>query len=314
MLFNAGKYNYELVKDWAKVPPGWSFLDVCGLSIDTQDRVYVLSRSDRPVSVFDRDGNLLTSWGQGFFKHAHGSCGSPSGNVFCTDDMRHVVAEFTPEGKLQRVLGNLDQPSDTGYSVKPGGTPASIDTIKRGGPPFNRPTGVTVAPWGEIYVSDGYGNCRVHRFAADGILLQSWGEPGEGQGQFRLPHCVRIDSQDRVWVSDRENGRFQIFDRYGNFLEQWTGFSRPTDLFFDKEGTIYISELNQRVSLMNMKGDFLGRWGTPGEDKKTAFFVSPHTIAVDSHGDIYVGEVSMTTSQINQGAMTVKKLARKSKV
>ena len=109
MLLNAGKYIYELVKDWAKVPPGWSFLDVCGLSIDTQDRVYVLSRSDRPVTVFDRDGNLLTSWGQGFFKHAHGSCGSPSGNVFCTDDMRHVVAEFTPEGKLLRVLGNLGQ-------------------------------------------------------------------------------------------------------------------------------------------------------------------------------------------------------------
>jgi hypothetical protein len=314
MLFEAGKYAYELVEGWAKVPRGWSFVDVCGLSIDTQDRVYVLSRSDRPVTVFDREGNLLTTWGQSFFKHAHGSCGSPSGNVFCTDDMRHVVAEFTPEGKLLRVLGNPDKPSDTGYSVQPDGTPASIGTIKRGGPPFNRPTGVTIAPWGEIYVSDGYGNCRVHRFAADGTLLQSWGEPGEGPGQFRLPHCVRIDDRERVWVSDRENHRFQIFNRYGKFLEQRTGFSRPTDLFFDREGTIYISELNQRVSLMNMKGDFLARWGTPGEDKKTAFFISPHTIAVDSRGDIYIGEVSMTTSKIDQGAMTVKKLARKLKV
>lgn len=313
MILEAGEYSYELVEGWAKVPRGWSFMDVCGLSIDKEDHVYVLSRSDRPVSIFDRGGNLLSYWGQDFFKHAHGSCGSPSGNVFCTDDVRHVVAEFTPGGKLLRVLGNLDQPSDTGYSVQPGGTPASIDTIVRGGPPFNRPTGVTVAPWGEIYVSDGYGNCRVHRFAADGTLLQSWGEPGKSPGQFRLPHCVEIDNLDRVWVSDRENGRFQIFDRYGNFLEQWSGFSRPTDLWFDQEGTIYISELNQRVTLMNMKGDLLARWGTPGEDKKTAFFVSPHTIAVDSLGDIYVGEVSMTTSQINQGAMTVKKLVRKSK-
>ena len=310
MSLDAGKYTYELVEGWAKIPPGWSFIDACGLSIDEQDRVFILSRSDRPITVLDREGNLLHTWGHGFFTRAHGSCGSPSGGVFCTDYERHVVAEFSSEGELLRVMGTPDEPSDTGYSQQ-SDTLKSIATITHGGLPFNRPTGVAVAPWGEIYVSDGYGNARVHRFAFDGTLLQSWGEPGTGPGEFRLPHSVKIDNQDRVWVADRENHRLQVFDKHGKFLEQFTGFSRPTDIAFDKEGTVFISELNQRVTLMNMNGDLLAQWGTPGEDTKTSFFVSPHAIAVDSRGDVYVGEVSMTVFQNNQGASTVKKLARK---
>ncbi len=63
MLYGTGKYTYELVDGWAKCPEGWSFIDVGGLSIDSQDRVYVLNRGTHPVMVFDREGNLLTSWG-----------------------------------------------------------------------------------------------------------------------------------------------------------------------------------------------------------------------------------------------------------
>ena len=310
MSFDSGKYTYEPVENWAKVPEGWSFLDACGLSVDAQDRVYVLSRSDRPITVFDREGNLLHFFGQGFFKRAHNSCSSPSGTVFCTDFERHIVAEFSRDGELLRVLGTPDKPSDTGYRMLENSM-ASLETITHGGPPFNRPTGVDVAPWGEIYVSDGYGNARVHRFAADGTLLQSWGEPGRGPGEFRLPHSVRIDNQERVWVADRENHRIQVFDKKGTFLEQYTGFSRPTDMAFDKEGTVFISELNQRVTVMNVNGELLAQWGTPGEDTSTSFFANPHAIAIDSRGDLYVGEVSMTVFKFNQGAMTVKKLARK---
>jgi hypothetical protein len=44
MLYGTGKYRYELVDGWAKLPEGLSFIDACGLSIDSQDRVYVLNR------------------------------------------------------------------------------------------------------------------------------------------------------------------------------------------------------------------------------------------------------------------------------
>jgi len=309
MLYGADRYRYELVDGWAKCPEGWSFVDVCGLAIDWQDRVYVLNRGNHPVMVFDRDGNLLTSWGEGFFKRAHGSCIGPDGSIYCTDDGTHTVSKFTSEGKLLSVLGSKDQPSDTGYVQQPG-LAESLATIKRGGPPFNRPTGVALSPSGEIYVSDGYGNARIHKFTPDGTLLFSWGEPGDAPGQFRLPHSVRVDREGRVWLADRENNRIQIFDAQGELLNQWTDLNRPTDLFIDAEETVYISELSRRVSIFTIDGKLLARWGNEGQVKETDLFIAPHAIAVDSQGDLYVGEVSGTHDGIDRGSKTVQKFAR----
>lgn len=312
MQYGTGKYRYELVDGWAKLPKGWSFIDVCGLAIDAQDRIYILNRGDHPVMVFDREGNLVTSWGEGRFKRAHGSGIGADGSIYCTDDGHHTVSKFTPEGKLLMELGNKDQPSDTGFVHTPGLTlTACLHTIKRAGPPFNRPTGVSLSSSGEIFVSDGYGNARVHQFSPNGKLLFSWGEPGDAPGQFRLPHSVRVDKKERVWVADRENGRLQIFDTKGKFLDQWTGLSRPTDLHLDDEGTVYVSELNQRVSILAPDGQLLARWGSQGEGKETALFIAPHTIAVDSRGDLYVGEVSMASRGVDRGSRTVQKFARK---
>ncbi len=310
MLYGTGKYRYELVDGWAKCPEGWSFIDVCGLSIDSQDRVYILSRSAHPVMVFDREGNLLTSWGEGFFKRAHGSCVGPDGSVYCTDDGNHTVSKFTPEGKLLQVLGSKDQPSDTGY-VQQSDLYESLATIRHGGSPFNRPTGIALSPSGEIYVSDGYGNARVHKFTPDGTLLFSWGEPGNASGQFRLPHSIWVDKRERVWVADRENNRIQIFDARGEFLNQWTDLSQPTDIFIDDEETVYVSELNQRVSIFTIDSKLLARWDSQGQVKETALFIAPHTIAVDSKGDLYVGEVSGTHDRIDRGSRTVQKFARR---
>jgi DNA-binding beta-propeller fold protein YncE len=313
MLYGTGKYTYELVDGWAKCPEGFSFFDVCGLSIDSQDRVYILSRSAHPVMVFDREGNLLTSWGEGFFKRAHGTCVGPDGAVYCTDDKDHTVRKFTPEGNLLQVLGSKDQPSDTGYVQQPR-LAESLATIRRGGPPFNRPTGVALSSSGEIYVSDGYGNARVHKFTPDGTLLFSWGEPGDAPSQFRLPHSIWVDKQERVWVVDRENNRIQIFNAQGEFLTQWTDLSRPTDIFIDDEETVYVSELSPRrgVSIFTIDGKLLARWSSQQEeDKETALFLAPHAIAVDSRGDLYVGEVSVTYARIDRGPRTVQKFARR---
>jgi len=312
MIYGSGKHSYELVEDWAKLPKGWSFLDVAGLATDSQDRVYVLNRSDHPVMVFDREGNFLTSWGEGYFKRAHGSCEGPDGSIYCTDDGHHIVSKFTPQGRLLLELGNKDQPSDTGFVHAPGLTmSACLHTIKRPGPPFNRPTGVSLSSSGEIYVSDGYGNARIHKFSPAGKLLLSWGEPGTSPGQFRLPHWVWVDKQDRVWVADRENGRLQIFDNKGKFLEEWKDLSRPTAVCIDKEGTVYVSELTQRVSIFTADGKLAARWGSQvSESKEIALFIAPHTIAVDSRGDVYVGEVSKTASGLDRGSRVVQKFVR----
>jgi DNA-binding beta-propeller fold protein YncE len=309
MIYGAGKYRYELVDDWAKLPKGWSLVDVGGIGVDKEDRIYVLNRSDHPVIVLDRDGNLVHSWGEGFFKRAHGSCVGPDDSIYCTDDRNHVVAKFTCDGQLLMMLGSAGQASDTGY-VRTFDFWESLTKIVRGGPPFNRPTGVSISPKGEIYVADGYGNARIHKFSADGNLLLSWGEPGGEPGQFRLPHSVRVDKRGRVWVADRENHRIQIFEADGKFLAQWTKLVRPTDLFIEKDDTVYVSELSMRVSIFSMDGKLLARWGNPGVKKEEALFLAPHAIAVDSHGDIYVGDVSMTAMQIDRGARSIQKFAQ----
>ncbi len=309
MVYGTGKHRYELIEGWAKCPDGWSFKDVCGISIDAMDRVYILSRSDRPVTVFDREGNFLTSWGEGLFKRAHGSCIGSDGSVYCTDDGNHTVTKFGPDGKVLLTLGNKDQPSDSGY-VHKANMEESLATIKKGSPPFNRPTGVALSCSGEIYVSDGYGNARIHKFTSDGILLFSWGEPGRGPGQFRIPHAVFVDRWERVWVADRENDRIQIFNDHGEFQSQWSGLNLPTGIFIDNDDIVYISELKRRVSIFTIDGKLLARWGNEPQNKETDLFIAPHAIAVDSFGDIYVGEVSLNIGKIDRGSRTIQKFAK----
>ncbi len=309
MQYGSGDYAYTLVEEWAQLPAGYSFRDVCGIAVDRRDRVYVLNRGTRPVMVFDRGGRFQSSWGEGYFTRAHGSCIGADDVIYCTDDQNHTVTKFDLAGHVLSVLGTKDQPSDTGYQPGPD-LFQSLASITHGGPPFNRPTGVDLASDGSIFVSDGYGNARVHRFQPDGTLIRSWGSPGTAPGQFQLPHSLRVDRRDRVWVPDRENNRIQIFTADGDFLTQWTDVTRPTDLCIDDTDVIYVSELPRRISIFTMDGALVARWGNEGHDAQNPLFIAPHAIAIDSHGDLYVGEVAMTTAKVDRGSRTIQKFQR----
>ncbi len=309
MRYGSGNHQYELVPDWAKVPEGWSFVDVCGIAIDKSDNVYVLNRSEHPVIVFDREGRILGRWGHGLFRRAHGARLAPDGSIFCTDDYDHFVAKFTPEGQVLMTLGQRGVASDTGYRHT-WDVFQSTSTIARSAPPFNRPTGVAVAASGDIFVSDGYGNARIHRFSASGRLLHSWGEPGGEPGHFRLPHDIALDSRGRLIVADRENSRLQLFDQEGSLLEVRYNVIRPTGICVAADSLVYVSQLCLRVSIFDEDGHLVTQWGNPSAVKEEALFVAPHTVAVDSHGDVYVGEVATTHAKVDRGARTIQKFAR----
>lgn len=290
-IVGQGGYTYEVVADWAKLPAGWTFCDVAAVAVDRRDRVYVFNRGDHPLMVFDRDGNLLNSWGEKLFKRAHGLHIGPDDALYCTDDGDHTVRKCTLEGKVLFEIGIPGRPSKF-----------------MSGEPFNRCTHTALSPQGEIYVSDGYANARVHKFSPDGKLLFSWGECGSDPGQFNIPHNIVCDGDGWVYVADRENHRVQVFDGDGKYEAQWNNLHRPCALYMEggAHGVCYVGELGPhqpvnmnfpnlgpRISILGRDGRLVSR-----VDERSGLpqgqFMAPHGLALDSHGDLYVGEVSWT--------------------
>ena len=272
-----GKYTYELEEGWGRLPEGW-VLGQTAIVTDSQDRVYLFNRSDHPLVVMDRDGNFLTSWGEGTLPDAHGMFIDGDENIYMPVKNSHVVLKYSTSGNLLMTLGTWDQASDTGWSG------VTTDIVKQAAGPFHRPSDVALSPEGDLYISDGYGNARVHKFTGDGRLLFSWGAPGKtGPGEFHVPHGVWVHTDGRVFVADRENHRIQIFTPDGEFLTQWTDFSRPCDIYIDEDETVFVPELDAFMSVLSIDGKLLARWSGPTE-------AGAHAIWEDSHGDLYINQ------------------------
>ena len=284
MNFGSGKYTYSLVKGWGMVAAGWTWGEIVGLAVDAQDRVFVASRSQHPLAVFDTEGNLLETWGDDvlFTNQAHGLFIDSVDNVYFIDAVNHCLLKFDRMGALVMTLGTPGQA-------------AIVD-----GAPFSGPTDAAVASTGELYVSDGYGNARVHKYSAAGELLLTWGERGDGLGQFSISHSVRVDDQDRVWICDRENNRVQIFDSNGEYLRAWNDLLRPNTIHFDPhERVVYVAELGRRLSIFALDdegfpGRLLAQWADLAPSETPGFWLGgPHGICTDRAGNLYVGEVEL---------------------
>ncbi len=272
-----GKYTFELIEDWAKLPDGW-VLGQTGIVTDSQDRVYLFNRSDHPLIVLDRDGNFITSWGEGVLDDAHGMHIDEDENLYLPVKNSHVVQKYDRDGNLLMTMGEWYKPSDTGWSG------ITEEPALRAAGPFNRPSDVSISPDGYLYISDGYGNARVHKFDKDGTLLNSWGEPGKTEpGEFHVPHGVWVHTDGRVFVADRENNRVQIFTQEGEFLTQWTGFARPCDFFIDENNVVFIPELDGFLSIVDIDGTVISKWEGP-------YGATAHAVWVDAHGDLYINQ------------------------
>lgn len=280
-------HSYRLAEGWGQLPVGMIMGEVGGVAVDSGDRVYVYNRGADPMIVFDRDGNFLRTWGQDRFKRPHGIHIGPDDAVYLTDEGSHKVSKFTPEGELLMEIA----------------TPSPF----MAGRPFNRCTHTALSPSGNIYVSDGYGNAHVHIFTPEGKHLHTWGGPGSDPGQFNLPHNIVCDEDGWVYVADRENHRIQVFDGTGRYETQWNNMHRPCALCMSKgpDPVFYVGELGPvlavnrafpnlgpRLSMINRAGTLLARYGHEKPGLGENQFIAPHGLAVDSRGDLYVGEAS----------------------
>jgi len=288
----SGDWVYEPVENWAKLPPGWSFKEIGAVGTDRQDNVYVFNRGEHPMIVFDRDGNFLKSWGEGVFPRAHGLHMAPDDTVWLTDDGDHTVRQCTLDGKILLEIGIP-------------GKPAPYMSNQ----PFHRCTHTALSPTGDIYVADGYGNAAVHKFNPKGKLLKSWGAPGTDPGEFNIVHNIVCDDDGWVYVADRENHRIQVFDGDGRYETQWNNLHRPCALFMPKGcqhclvGELgpgmpvnrNMPNIGPRISVLDRTGKRIARLGNPaGFGMEPDRFMAPHGLAMDSRGDLYVGEVSWT--------------------
>jgi DNA-binding beta-propeller fold protein YncE len=302
---------YEPVAGWAKIPHGIWLREATSVAVDSEDRVHVFNRGNWPVLVFDPDGNLLerrgnddpyggfrimqdpygntvTGWAGSRYKRPHAIAIDHEDNIWLVDDVGCRIIKHDRSGRVLMTIGS--------------GTPAP----RQSGKPFNKPTDVAISPVnGDIFISDGYGNSRVHRYDRRGRHILSWGEPGTAPGQFSLPHNIAMFGDDKVIVCDRENHRVQVFTVDGGFVKEWhvhkavavfAGRGRDTNLYIAEQGPPPVQRdvpnIGHCLGIWNRAGEQLVRLGAPLPGEAADQFLWPHSVAVDSRGDIYVAEVS----------------------
>jgi len=289
-ILGTAPYAFRPAENWGAIPAEIELGDVAGVAVDAKDQVYLFNRGQHPVVVLDRHGAFQTSWGHGLFSNAHGAHIGADQCIYLTDNGNHTVRKFTLDGKPLLSLGTANKPAPF-----------------MSGQPFCRCTHTALSPRGDIYVSDGYGNAAVHKYDPEGRLLLSWGKPGTGPGEFNLPHNICCDADGWVYVADRENHRVQIFDGNGRYEKQVNNMHRPSGLAITPgpcpccivgELQAYQAvnrmtpNLGARVSIVDQQSKVVSRIDRGlGAGTRPGQFISPHSIALDSRGDMYVGEV-----------------------
>jgi len=303
---------YRAVDGWAKLPAGRQMGAVGDVAVAPDGQhIWAIIRCDATapdrfgnecldsnldsILEFDPQGNVVKSFGGGMFIWPHGIDVDRDGNVYVTDGVApnrtpagkrgHQVVKFSPDGKVLMTLGTPGVPG--------GGTTG-----------LNAPSDVAVAENGDIFVADGHGldgNNRVVKYSKDGKFIKAWGKTGYGPGEFRTLHTIAIDGKGRVFVGDRSNNRIQLFDQDGKLLSTWTQFGKPSGIFFDKKGQIFVAdsesdneqnpgwEMGIRIGevdtgWVNYFIQYL--WGDPRETAGNG----AEFVAVDRDGNVYGGE------------------------
>ncbi len=319
---------YTTVEGWAKMPAGRTWGSTSAVAIDRDGQsVWVAERCGQnscvgsdldPVLLFDKDGNLVRSFGKGMINWPHGIHVDRDGNVWVVDgrDNRppparpatggtpatapaspppaqpervfgHQVIKFSPTGQVLLRLGTDGGAREPGY--------------------FFQPNAVYVAPNGDIFVVEGHAsgpdaNARVLKFDRTGRFLMTWGKKGTGPGEFDQPHALAMDSQGRLFVADRTNNRIQIFTQDGKLLDTWFQFSRASGLFIDAQDNLYVAD-SESGSIEPKRPEWQRgiRIGSARTGEVTAFIPDPvattrntsaaEGVAVDRNGTIYGAEV-----------------------
>jgi hypothetical protein len=232
------------------------------------------------ILVVDGSGTLVESWTQ-WDKLFEGGGGphkirinpyDPERHVWVVNDARHVIYEFTNDGKqLVRTLGEADVAGEDARH-------------------FGRPQDIAWLPDGSLLVADGLGNSRIAKFDRNGAFVMAWGTRGSGPGQFSGPHGIATDRNRRVLVADRTNHRIQVFDENGKYLDQFPNIQQPYHIRISDDGFLWVfSGPLDKFLKYDLNGHLLYAWGTHGTTP--GLFWAVHEYSADTDGNLYTAEV-----------------------
>ena len=275
--------SYRLTEGWAQVPPGLEWGQLIAIDTDAEGNVYAfhrcsasscVGRSEPPLLKFDSSGKHLMSWGAGMLVWPHGLDIDNAGNIWITDGREdsgrgQQVIKISPAGEVLMRIGTAGVAGDGPYT-------------------FNGVTDVLVTDDGNIFVADGHVNNRIVKYSSEGEFIMEWGRAGTGQGEFNMPHALAMDTQGRLFVSDRENLRIQIFDQEGRYLDEWAQFGRVSGMSIDSNNTLYAAAQNEEAMPSIDTGIFVAS----AVDGAMIGFVPDiysESVVADPSGAIYTG-------------------------
>jgi len=271
--------DYVAVADPVRLPAGTEMGAPAAVAFDSKGHLYVLTRGRKTFHEFDPNGTFVRGFGDALFTRSHGLHIDRDGNIWATDVGAHVVVQFSPIGEVLLTLGTKGEAGEWNEAT--------------GSRKLNQPTGVAVAPNGDVFVSQGHtpgtgGDPRVLKFDRNGRLITSWGGKGTGPGQFDVAHGVAVDAQGMVWVMDRENQRIQIFDSNGTFVRQTKYSGLPCSVDISSEYIYMVNGYAGQVVQLDLSGKVLAAVGKPGTG--LGEFGEAHSIAVSPRGELYVAD------------------------
>ena len=260
------------------LPDSFSFARVSGIVIDSDKDILILHRGEDPLLKFDDEGNFLRAFGpRDTWTFSHGLRLDSEENIWVTDIGTHVVVKMDSEGNHLMTLGT---PGENGLWDERTGTQL-----------FDQPNDIAFDSDGNFYIAQGHGRGepRILKFDADGNFLMQWGSRGTGPGELAVAHAIEIDSEDRLYIADRENFRVQIFDTDGTYLDEWNYNAMICGLYLHDDGVMYMtSGFDGEWGKLDMEGNLLGTLGRPGDG--LGEFGEGHYMAVDDDGDVYIAD------------------------
>jgi sugar lactone lactonase YvrE len=271
---------YKPVPDPFVLPEGVNFGGVAAMAVNSKGHFFVYNRGPHPLMEFTHEGRFVRFLFEGgMIQQAHGMRIDRDDNIWITDSRQNAVFKLSPEGRILFVLGS------------PGGETGDFSAHFKMAL-LMQPTSVAFGPDGEIYVAEGHGGeiNRIRKFDRDGHFLKTWGgKRGSGPGEFNQPHHIMVGPDGLVYVTDRENHRFQIFDGEGNLKKIWNVPGSPNSLTVGPDGQPYATEAyGGHVWKLDWNGNVVAQMGgfgrAPGE------FSEAHNIIFDAEGNIYISD------------------------